>query len=213
MKKIISLCLSCAMFMMLSIPASAMSQSTSVDEKSVIDISHIAPEDKEMVIERYIEEYIKAYAPIEPKGDDRYYTYNTETNYKYTNITSYADNEYDDDDGFYLEGDGYDGLVWIDSSDSSTASQEVVFTAPYKSITVTIKVGFTQSTSSGGTIGIIKMASDGPGYYNIQVTKRVEVRQVLIYRTHIQTGKTELWDTMYFQEEIGTPIITLVKTK
>lgn len=212
MKRAISLCLSFAAFLALSIPTSVAAQPLLVDEKSMIDISDVAPENREMFIAECVQEHIENHTSMRPLGDDRYYTYTTETNYKTVSVSGFADNAYDDERGFYLDGDGNDGLVWIDSTDSSTASQEVTFTAPYKAITVTIKVGFTQGDTTGGTTGIIKMATDGPGYYNILVTRKIEVRQVLIYQTDTRTGETKLWDEMYFQEEIGTPIIQIVKT-
>lgn len=206
MKKATSFCLSLAILLTLAAPAFAIEQDPIVNEIDLIDISHVAPEDRNAFVENYIHAHIVR--SIQPHADDRYYYYYTEEDRQTVDVSGYADHQYED--GIYLDGDGHDGLLWIDSTNSSTVSEEVTFSVPYKIVTVTIKVGIAQGTSSGA-VGIIKMATDGPGHYKIEVTREVEVRRVLIYRTDTRNGKTELWNEMYFQEETSSPIVKLDK--
>lgn len=193
-KRIIALILSLACLLSSSLTVSA--ANTTTQNEYAIDITHIAPENRDAFIAEYVAAYIEDNSSPLTRGDDRYCTYHTEDFYKTGYISDFADHTYPN--GYVLDGNSTDGLFWFDDVKSTEHSGSVTFTVPYKTITITATLGTAVKSTSGG--GVFKLATSGPGNYKIWVTKSVQVRQVVIYQTDTRTNKTTLWDEMYFQE-------------
>ena len=193
-KRVLSSLLAISILFSFSLTASAVDKTTEI--KHTIDITHVSPEDRDSFVENSVRAYIEKNQPVQVLRDDRYYTYHTEDSYKTGYVTGYADHQYPN--GYVLDGDGTDGLFWWDAPESTEYSASVTFSVPYKLVTITATLGAATLPASS-TTGVFKTASAGPGNYKMKVTKTVEVRRVLIYQTDTRTGKTVLWDDMYFQ--------------